>query len=216
MSNKATRGIRNNNPGNIRKSKDKWQGLAEEQPDKEFFTFVSAVYGIRALARVLITYQDKHNLHTIEKIISRWAPPSENNTKAYIKSVCDQTGFDAKEELDMHSFEHLEPLVKAIIHHENGQQPYKDAEITKGLVLAGVEPPVAPLAKTGTMKAAKAGVVGAGTIGVAAEAVDQLAPAIPLMQTALEYAPWAMVAALVTAIGYMAWRRYDDRRKGLR
>ena len=53
------RGIRNNNPGNIRRNGDPWQGLAKEQNDREFFTFKSAVYGIRALARLLITYQDK-------------------------------------------------------------------------------------------------------------------------------------------------------------
>lgn len=50
---KQPRGIRNNNPGNIRRSSDPWQGLAKEQIDREFFKFKSSVYGIRALARLL-------------------------------------------------------------------------------------------------------------------------------------------------------------------
>ena len=49
MTTKQPRGIRNNNPGNIRRNGDPWQGLAKDQTDREFFTFQSAVYGIRAL-----------------------------------------------------------------------------------------------------------------------------------------------------------------------
>ena len=83
---KETRGIRNNNPGNIEKSKNnKWQGMAESQPDKRFITFTSPEWGIRAIARILINYKDKYDLDTVKKIISRWAPPSENNTGAYVK-----------------------------------------------------------------------------------------------------------------------------------
>jgi seryl-tRNA synthetase len=58
---RTPRGIRNNNPGNIRRNGDPWQGLAERQGDVEFFTFKTIpIYGIRALARTLIAYQDKH------------------------------------------------------------------------------------------------------------------------------------------------------------
>jgi hypothetical protein len=86
MTTKQPRGIRNHNPGNIRRNGDPWQGLAKDQTDREFFTFQSAVYGIRALARLLITYQDKYGLCTIETIIGRWAPAVENNTKARTSS----------------------------------------------------------------------------------------------------------------------------------
>ena len=75
---KPSRGIRNNNPGNIRRSKDKWQGAAKEQPDKNFVTFTSPVWGIRAIARILIRYQDNYGCDTVAKHIARWAPPSEN------------------------------------------------------------------------------------------------------------------------------------------
>ena len=139
MTKLAPRGIRNNNPGNIRKSKDLWQGLAERQTDAAFFVFKTPTYGIRALARVLIAYQDKYGLNTIDGIINRWAPPVENNTLAYVRSVAKFTGFSANKALNMHRFEHLKPLVEAIICHENGVQPYSAADITKGLLLAGVE-----------------------------------------------------------------------------
>src|SRR5690606_14679818 len=118
-----TRGIRNNNPGNIRHG-DKWQGLAEKQTDPEFCTFAEPRWGIRAIARLLITYQDKYGLNTVRGVISRWAPASENDTASYIRHACQLTGFDQDEALDLQSYEDAEPLVKAIIHHENGQQPY--------------------------------------------------------------------------------------------
>jgi len=86
-SNQQTRGVRNHNPGNIRRSSDPWQGLAAEQTDPAFFQFISAAYGIRALVKTLITYQDKHGLQTVAEIISRWAPSSENNTGSYISAV---------------------------------------------------------------------------------------------------------------------------------
>ena len=95
MTNSSTSGIRNNNPGNIRRSDDKWQGLAEVQSDSQFFVFTTPVYGVRAIARLLINYQDKYGLRTIHDIISKWAPPVENKTDAYIASVVQRTGFAA-------------------------------------------------------------------------------------------------------------------------
>ncbi len=83
-----TRGLRNNNPGNLRISKDKWQGLREVQEDKSFFQFVELKWGYRALIRTLQNYRKRHNCITIGDFIRRWAPPVENNTNAYIISVC--------------------------------------------------------------------------------------------------------------------------------
>ncbi len=217
--NTVPRGIRNKNPGNLRRSKDPWQGLAERQGDIEFFTFKTPIYGIRALARTLISYQDKHGLRTIKQILGRWAPTNENNTPAYVRAVAASTGFDADQTLDVHRFDDLKPLVEAIIHHENGQQPYTDAEITKALVLAGVEPKSEPLHKTRTVQAGQAATI--GTVGVGAiEAVpDTLEPATSaLMNIApyLETAKWLLLAVTLIGIGAMIWARIDDRRKGLR
>lgn len=213
------RGIRNNNPGNIRRSKDPWQGLAEKQTDRSFFRFESAIYGIRALARVLITYQDKHQLRTIKSIIGRWAPKSENDTDAYVRTVANQSGFDVSQKLDMHRFEHLRPIVEAIIWHENGQQPYSEAEVTKALVLAGVEPQKQNLQETRTVKAgqaATAGTVGIGVIQALEETIEPAKSALLSVVPYLEAAKWLLLLVTVIGILTMLWARIDDRRKGLR
>lgn len=83
----STRGIRNNNPANIRRGCN-WKGLAEKQTDKEFCQFVTMTWGVRALLVTLRTYVKKYNLHTVREIITRWAPPSDgNNTEKYIEFV---------------------------------------------------------------------------------------------------------------------------------
>ena len=90
---KEPRGIRNNNPLNIRRSGDKGQGLCSCQNDKEFFQFEKMEYGWRAAFRILCnTYYNKYKLRTIRDIVSRWAPAKENNTVAYIRHVSDYTG----------------------------------------------------------------------------------------------------------------------------
>ena len=84
----TARGIRNNNPLNIRRSGDKWQGLMALQQDREFFQFETMAYGWRAAFVILCrTYYKKYGLKTITDIIYRWAPPKENNTMAYIRRV---------------------------------------------------------------------------------------------------------------------------------
>lgn len=82
------RGLRNCNPGNIRITGDKWQGLRPTQTDKEFFQFTEMKWGYRALIRSLQTYREKHGCKTIADFINRWAPPVENNTNGYIQRVC--------------------------------------------------------------------------------------------------------------------------------
>lgn len=85
---KIPRGLRNNNPGNIRITKDKWQGLRTEQTDGSFFQFIAPMWGYRALMRTLQNYRRRHDCQTIADFIRRWAPENENNTSGYIKRVC--------------------------------------------------------------------------------------------------------------------------------
>lgn len=219
MTTRTPRGIRNHNPGNIRRTSDPWQGLATPQTDREFFTFKTAIYGIRALARVLINYQDEHKLRTIRQIICRWAPANENDTAAYVTSVEKATGFEADRPLDMHKFVHLEPVVKAVIRHENGQQPYTDAEIAKALVLAGVEPETPSLQKTRTVKGgqtATAATAGLGMVEAIQQTFDPARDALTGIAPYLDAAKWALLAVTLIGIGVMLWARIDDRRKGLR
>ena len=88
------RGIRNNNPLNIRRTaKDQWQGLRAQQTDASFCQFESLEYGWRAAFYLLTrTYYHKYRLYTIRGIISKWAPPCENKTEAYIANVSALTG----------------------------------------------------------------------------------------------------------------------------
>jgi hypothetical protein len=203
------RGIRGNNPGNLRKTSDKWQGLAPVQSDPEFFVFKDAVYGIRALARTLINYQDKYGLRTIEKIVGRWAPPIENDTQAYVASVCKRTKRGARSQLDMHDYGDIRPLVEAIIHHENGQMPYTDRQIDKGLALAGVEKPQSSLAKSRTVAAgtaATASTAGAGVVEMLQTAQDAITP----LSDYLDTAKWILLGLTLASVGYMLYARWDD------
>ena len=86
------RGLRNCNPGNIRITKDEWKGLREEQTDKEFFQFESMAWGYRALIKTLQNYRKLHDCWTIGDFIRRYAPPTENHTTAYIRTVCEKMG----------------------------------------------------------------------------------------------------------------------------
>lgn len=214
------RGVRSNNPGNIEYNPAvKWQGLVgpEDHPSKRFAKFKSAEYGIRALTRLLITYQDRYGLNTIEGAIKRWAPPVENNTVAYINHVSKVSGMAPDYVYDAHDFEDMLPLVKAIILHENGIQPYTDAQLTKGLVLAGVEPPMKSLQKTRTVKGGQAAVVGvAGGAAVDMGAIDMVKDQFEGLSAYHDYFMYGFLALSVIGIAYMLWARLDDRRKGLR
>lgn len=86
MAAKLPRGIRNNNPLNIRKGA-RWLGQRYNQTDKEFCEFQTMAYGFRAAFRTLITYYTSHDCKTLAKIINRWAPQSENDTFTYIELV---------------------------------------------------------------------------------------------------------------------------------
>jgi len=121
-----SRGIRNNNPGNIRWG-DEWKGLVPEgqRTDKSFCQFKAPEFGIRAMIIILRNYQSKYGLKTITGIIKRWAPPNENDTQAYIRSVAQATGTDADKPIDLTDSRKLFPLLQAIIKHENGTQPYE-------------------------------------------------------------------------------------------
>lgn len=133
---KQTRGLRNNNPGNIRLTGDKWQGLRAIQNDLEFFQFTDAKYGIRAIAKLLMNYQEKYNLVTVYKIISRYAPPVENDTMSYVEHVASVVGVSSHQTIDVRDLDTMTKMVNTIIKHENGINPYSEETINKGIALA--------------------------------------------------------------------------------
>lgn len=115
------RGIRNNNPGNIRWGSN-WQGLniPSLRTDKDFCQFASPVYGLRAIVKLIFTYHDKYGLDTIEGIINRYAPPNENNTIGYIVRVSEKLGIHPNEPIEL-TDKALVLLVRAICGVENGE-----------------------------------------------------------------------------------------------
>ena len=91
---KEPRGIRNNNPLNIRRNPaNQWQGLRPVQADKLFCQFKAMKWGLRAAIRLMENYI-RRGAQTPRQIISRWAPPSENNTSGYITQACQRAGLD--------------------------------------------------------------------------------------------------------------------------
>nr|BAR34572.1 hypothetical protein [uncultured Mediterranean phage uvMED] len=130
--------IKNNNPGNIRSSNTKWEGMVDSKG--EFVTFESPEYGIRAMTKLLQTYDKKHGLDTIKGIISRYAPPSENDTDTYIKNISSFTGFDPNQELDLDEPRVMKKLLQAIIRQENaGDNQYSDKVYNNAMSMAGLD-----------------------------------------------------------------------------
>lgn len=140
----TARGIRNFNPGNLDFNtaafkRDPWRGELgiEYHPDARFTTFDTAEHGIRALCKILLTYQRKYNLRTVPGMINRWAPPVENDTGSYVRHVCADLGVKLDQEVRLvDDPEVLAGLAKAIIQHENGSQPYTEATIRMAVMLA--------------------------------------------------------------------------------
>jgi hypothetical protein len=114
---RLARGIRNNNPGNIRKG-IKWLGRVEPGKDAAFVEFKTMPYGIRALYIDLIN-KHKSGLRTIQSIIYRYAPPSENLTDAYVASVSKQIGIPATAVFEP-TATNFKKFAAAVARHENG------------------------------------------------------------------------------------------------
>lgn len=117
------RGIRNNNPGNIRNSDaTDWQGEVKksEKKDNAFEEFEDMAHGYRALIKLLQNYRKKHDCKTIADFISRWAPRTENDTAAYIQRVCREMQVAATYVPDVNDKTTMCSFAAAISQVENG------------------------------------------------------------------------------------------------
>jgi len=121
------RGIRNNNPGNLEGATIPWKG--QIGVDGAYCVFDTPEHGLRALAVNLLAYQKLHGLNTVRLIVTRFAPPSENDTAAYIADVAAQMMVDPNATLDLTEPPTLDSLVCAITRHENGGNPYQPRQI---------------------------------------------------------------------------------------
>lgn len=126
-----SRGIRNCNPGNIRRSGVRYLGEVTPSRDKEFKQFASMIYGYRAMFVLLDSYARRYGLRTIRTMLNRYAPPEENFTQGYIRFVANTSGIDADELIDTRSARDMIPIVAAMSEIENGVKPRMD-EVEEG------------------------------------------------------------------------------------
>ena len=149
------RGIRNHNPGNIRRNPSvQWRGAApaDQQTDPEFVVFTAPEWGLRAIVRVLLSY-DRHGVRTPAAIANRWAPAEgrrpdgttyTQDSAAYARHLAAAIGCGLHDLLDLRNATIMHALVAAIVRHENGQQPYARDLIDRALDLAGLALPMPP------------------------------------------------------------------------
>ena len=134
------RGVRNCNPGNIRlprkenMEKDRFIGELRPSRDKSFRTFVNMAYGYRAMHYLLRRYKNSYSLNTLEQMINRWAPPTENHTDAYIEFVAKRSGIGRDQIVDVSNMTIMCRLVAAMSRQENGI-PADENEIRDGWIL---------------------------------------------------------------------------------
>lgn len=126
-----SRGLRNNNPGNIRLSSTTWQGEIKPSRDKAFCRFKSIEWGYRAMFKTLRTYATKHGCNTVRKMINRYAPSNENHTDNYIRVVCDRACIQPDAEVAINNKDEMCRIVAAMSFVENGV-PAVMSDILKG------------------------------------------------------------------------------------
>lgn len=115
------RGIRNNNPLNIRIG-NTWLGEVSEPTDPEFEQFTSMICGLRAAFVLMRRYIKHYRRKTIPAIIGAWAPSNENDTQRYIDFVCHRVGVNPDDEIDFGAADIMVKLVAAMAKFETGQE----------------------------------------------------------------------------------------------
>jgi hypothetical protein len=130
-----TRGLRNNNPGNIKASDSfKWQG--EVGRDGPFVKFDTPVNGIRAMLIIALGYPSRHGVRNLNEFGNIWAPPSDNEGASdYGANLAKRLRVDAETTPFMYGYDAI-ALGKAICRNENTVQPYSDDIWQQGQLLA--------------------------------------------------------------------------------
>jgi hypothetical protein len=125
--NDLTRGERNRNPGNIKRNGTAWQGLElDHSSDDDFCVFTDILYGVRALAKTLLSYQRTHGLKTLREIVHYWAETKHVDTTPYVSICAALVGYAPDAEIDLEHQAILTALVRAIIQRENGRVTCRD------------------------------------------------------------------------------------------
>lgn len=128
------RGIRNNNPGNIRSAETYvWRGQTGSDPDG-FAIFDAPIWGLRAICITWANYRDLHGCKTLADYINRWAPPVENFTSRYVRTVAEWLGVDPDKPIDIHAL--ACPILACVVRYENRVQPYSVTELQRAVTLS--------------------------------------------------------------------------------
>ena len=137
---KLARGLRNNNPGNLIRTSIAWQGKIphSKNTDSNFEQFENVYFGLRAMLKDLINDINKGK-NTVKLLITEYAPPSENDTKAYIDSVARTLGVTPTQRLTQINSKFLLNLVRAILKVELGKDHalITDSDIVKSITMLG-------------------------------------------------------------------------------
>lgn len=216
---KLPKGVRQNNPGNIEfKAANKWQGQVERPPGERFAAFASEVWGIRALAVLLITYFDKHDADTVLKIISRWAPEHENPTDRYAAHVANYASVTPTETINVHDYTTMLGLVKGIITFENGpgtkygkpKDWYPQETYDEALKRAGV------VSKAETKRTTNDVAQGAAAATVSVAGAWEAGKSLLAVNSERAQSIGATVLFIAMAISVVAWWRHNKRRRAER
>ncbi|MBP3863322.1 MAG: hypothetical protein J6F32_02370 [Pseudomonas sp.] len=133
----TTRAERNNNPGNLN-FVGQAGAVLEDGKKARFAKFGSTAEGVSALAKQLQRYGER-GLDTVSKIINKYAPSSENDTKAYVEALSKRLGVSSDQKLDLNDSSTLTGLIKGISRHESGSDYLSDSDLMTGLSMAGVK-----------------------------------------------------------------------------
>lgn len=128
------RGIRNNNPLNIRIG-NTWLGEVSNPTESEFEQFVNVLYGLRAAFCILRRYIRRYHSNTIRKIVSRWAPRVENDTDHYCNFVAQRCNVNPDAVVDYFDEDLMVKIVRAMAKFECGEEISEDV-IRKGYNMA--------------------------------------------------------------------------------
>jgi hypothetical protein len=219
------KGFSFNNPLNIKKTADRWRGQLIPHEDDVFARFESPEYGIRAAAKLMQTYWSKYGIDTIEELVERWAPPSDNNPTAnYVAFVANKANRETDVPYDVFSYADMLPILQAMTRFELGKPPgaewYPEEVFERGLRLAGVvkKKPLNPTKSNGsrTMKGATTSTAGAvAALAILFEALELPPEILELLPTFLaDMSDKALagiaIGAVIAANLWVKWSRYDD------
>lgn len=209
----TSRGIRNNNPMNIRISPNKWEGKITPNTDGVFEQFKTPEDGIRAGVKLLLVYNNHYGLNTVRQIINRFAPNNENDTSSYAKEVAKDMGVELDSIIDVDDYDTALKLVKAIIDYENAGKgiPYSDDILRNALKRAGIyntpnKSVVKELAKDPTTQIT--------TVAVVSQVVNTVAPVNDLLIQMFNFAPWAVLGIVALIVGYIIWQKIKPIKEG--